>query len=118
MSAPTDPADLLDLKMMPAWVNEPARTNEYSDYKGEDERSFNRESRGPQRGRDARPRGPKREQGPGDRRRDQRRPDSRRTPERREDDRRPAREAPPALPQVAVRDRHLHDRQPPTHGRP
>ena len=101
MSQPTTPADLLDLKMMPAWVNEPTRTTDYSDYQGEDERSFDREGRGSQRTRESRPRGPKRDQREGGRRPEQRRPDSRR-PERR-DDQRPPREAPPPLPQVAVR---------------
>ena len=34
MSEDSTPADLLDLKMMPAWVNEPARTNDYADHHG------------------------------------------------------------------------------------
>ena len=62
MPAPTTPADLLDLKMMPAWVNEPAQPNDYSHYQGEEAQSFRRDNRGPQRGReqrDPRPRGPK-----------------------------------------------------------
>src|SRR4051795_10876755 len=101
MSAPSEPADLLDLKMMPAWVNEPPRTNDYANYQGEDERSFEREGRRPPRSRDSRPRGPKRDQREGGRRPEQRRPDSRRAERR--DDRRPPREAPPPPPQVAVR---------------
>lgn len=114
MSAPTESSDLLDLKMMPAWVNEPARANEYADFEGEDARSFEHRGRGPQRDRDARPRRP---QGRDDRRggtqpRDrnkrpeQRRPgagDRRDSGPRRSDDRRPPREAPPPLPQVGVR---------------
>jgi hypothetical protein len=36
MSGPTTPADLLDLKLMPAWVNEPAQATDYSNYEGED----------------------------------------------------------------------------------
>ena len=60
MSAPTTPADLLDLKMMPAWVNEPAGTNEYADHSGEDDRPlFERRGPRPDRGRDQRPRGRK-----------------------------------------------------------
>ena len=34
---PTPPPDLLDLKMMPAWVNEPARKSDYADFEGEEE---------------------------------------------------------------------------------
>lgn len=56
MSEPTTPADLLDLKLMPAWVNEPARTNEYADYEAAEERPFDREGRRPMRGRESRPR--------------------------------------------------------------
>ena len=107
MSAPTKPPDLLDLKMMPAWVNEPARTHDYANYEGETERpSFPREGRGPQRGRDQRPRGPKREgRDPREssRRPGPRRPDNR--PTERRDDRRPPAPAPQpmVLPDVAVR---------------
>lgn len=100
---PTDPPDLLDLKMMPAWVNEPAQAKDYSAYQGEDERSFDRGGRGPQRGReggrdrDARRPGRKREHREGDQRSGPRRPEGRR------DERRAPREAPPPLPQVEVR---------------
>ena len=97
MSAPTPPADLLDLKMMPAWVNEPARTNDYADFKGEEERSFEREGRGPRRGGEQRARSPK----PRERRDDRKRPEGRR-PERRMESQ-PPREAPAPLPQAAVR---------------
>jgi hypothetical protein len=48
MPSPTTPEDLLDLKLLPAWVNEPARVNEYSHFEGEEERSFDRS--GPRRG--------------------------------------------------------------------
>ncbi|MBA2622176.1 MAG: hypothetical protein H0U88_00960 [Chthoniobacterales bacterium] len=101
MSAPTTPADLLDLKLMPAWVNEPARTNDYADYKGEDERSYDRGGRGRQQERDSRPRPPKsREQRDrGKRPEQQRRPEQ---PERSFEAERP-REAEVPLPQVAVR---------------
>jgi hypothetical protein len=37
-SAPVEPADLLDLKLLPAWVKEPADTGNYEHYAGEDER--------------------------------------------------------------------------------
>ena len=105
MSELNPPADLLDLKMMPAWVNEPAQTKDYSNYQGEDERSFDRGGRGPQRGRDdARPRGPRRDTREGGKRPGPRRPDARRPEGRdRRDEQRPPREAPPPLPQVEVR---------------
>ncbi len=96
MSTPTTPADLLDLKMMPAWVSEPARTNDYADFEGEEQMPFERRSSRPPRDRDSRPRGPKsREQRERAPRQDARRAD-RRPPER------AAREYAP-LPQVNVR---------------
>ena len=50
MPESTTPADLLDLKMMPAWVNEPAHAKDYSQYQGEEEPPpFDRGGRGPQR---------------------------------------------------------------------
>ena len=119
MSAPTTPADLLDLKLMPAWVNEPAGTNEYADHSGEDDRPlFERRGPRPERGRDQRPGGRKPGGGNRDGRRDARdnrgRPDNRgprddRRPREggrpqvgpRRDDRPPREMAP--LPQVAVR---------------
>ena len=37
MSAPSvDPADLLDLKLMPAWVKEPSTREDYAEFEGED----------------------------------------------------------------------------------
>jgi len=83
--------------MMPAWVNEPARPNEFADYKGEEESGFERRRSGPPRDRDSRPRRP----GSREQRDRGKRPESRR-PEARREDRAP-REAPVALPQVAVR---------------
>src|SRR5215203_4342296 len=100
MSAPTTPADLLDLKLMPSWVNEPARKNDYADYHGAEERSFDRPNRRPQRDRDSRLRPPKKRE-----QRDRsRRPETRR-PERAERSfaTAPPRSAPVPLPQVAVR---------------
>ncbi|MEP6809146.1 MAG: hypothetical protein ABI992_02805, partial [Chthoniobacterales bacterium] len=102
MSEPSTPPDLLDLKMMPAWVSEAAPAKDYSDYQGEDERSFERGGGGGQRGREMRPRGPKRDsRESGSRRPGPRRPEARQ-PERREEPREP-RAAPPPLPQVDVR---------------
>jgi hypothetical protein len=36
MSASAQPPDLLDLKLMPAWVKEPSAAHDYSNFKGED----------------------------------------------------------------------------------
>jgi len=48
MSAPSvDPADLLDLKFMPAWVKEPSARDDYADYEGEEPAT--RPDRAPQR---------------------------------------------------------------------
>ena len=48
MSAPpVEPADLLDLKLLPAWVKEPRATNHYDHYAGEDAHA---EQRGRDRG--------------------------------------------------------------------
>jgi hypothetical protein len=60
MSAPSiDPGDLLDLKLMPAWVKEPSGREDYAHYKGEElpERAAGpRRPRGTERsGRDNRP---------------------------------------------------------------
>jgi len=52
MASETTPVDLLDLKLLPAWVNEPARPNDYANFEGEsDDSSPHRGSRSP-RGRD------------------------------------------------------------------
>ena len=47
MSSPTTTEDLLDLKLLPAWVNEPVRANEYSHFEGEDPGSDERGGRRP-----------------------------------------------------------------------
>ncbi len=108
MASPTETPDLLDLKLMPAWVNEPARANEYADFEGEDYAPMDRDRRGG--GGDSRSRRPKsrdpRSSGPRDPRAGGKRPESRGP--RREgpgprDDRRPPREAPLPLPEVGVR---------------
>lgn len=41
-SAPVEPADLLDLKLLPAWVKEPAEAKNYEHYTGEEERGRSR----------------------------------------------------------------------------
>ncbi|HEX7517352.1 MAG TPA: hypothetical protein VF345_08715 [Chthoniobacterales bacterium] len=67
MSSPTTTEDLLDLKLLPAWVNEPASPNDYANFEGEDPGSDERGGRRPpqrsrERGRRAppsrEPRGP------------------------------------------------------------
>ena len=74
MSAPARSSDLLDLKLLPAWVNEPSRANEYSNFEGEEARAEPPRSPGRSRAarrRDEPPRrGPRRERrqaGRGDR---------------------------------------------------
>ncbi|HEY2615410.1 MAG TPA: hypothetical protein VGI42_06845 [Chthoniobacterales bacterium] len=57
MSSPTTPAELLDLKFLPAWVNEPIRPNDYANFEGEDPRAFERKDSRPNRGRDRERRG-------------------------------------------------------------
>jgi hypothetical protein len=99
MPSPTTPEDLLDLKLLPSWVNEPARPNTYANFEGEDPRDFergsarsdrgrdrnrgrggpkSREQRGPQ-SRDQPPRGPRSDRGRGERPRENHR--ERRPPE-------------------------------------
>ena len=90
MASPTTPPpDLLDLKLLPAWVKEPPQPNAYADFAGEEDRPERRQDR---HGRPP-PRGPK-SRGPKDRH--ERKP---RVPQRR--DHRPAPVAAP--PPVSVR---------------
>jgi hypothetical protein len=49
MSAPTPHEDLLDLKLLPSWANEPSRPNEYADFEGEDADSTRQRSDRPRR---------------------------------------------------------------------
>ena len=59
MPSPTPTEDLLDLRMLPAWANEPARPNDYANFAGEDTepggrrhdrpRNRERERRGPRK---------------------------------------------------------------------
>ena len=59
MGSPTTPEDLLDLKLLPAWVNEPARPNDYANFEGEEPGAYERRSDRPQsRNRDRDRRGP------------------------------------------------------------
>jgi len=76
-SSPVEAADLLDLKLLPAWVNEPSRPNEYSQYEGEDERSFERGGQRPGRGGDRERRGPRSRDARGPQSREARGPQSR-----------------------------------------
>jgi hypothetical protein len=45
MSAPDAPADLLDLKLLPAWVKEPPGGNDYSTFEGEELETMDRGER-------------------------------------------------------------------------
>jgi len=81
MGSPTTPEDLLDLKLLPAWVNEPARPNDYADFEGEEPGAFERRS--------DRPRSRNR-----DRDRDRRGPQSREPRARQARDQRPRRPRP------------------------
>ncbi len=63
MASPAPTEDLLDLRMLPAWANEPTRPNEYADFAGDDT--------DPTRQRSDRPRRPPRD------RQDRRRPPDR-----------------------------------------
>src|SRR6266404_2592817 len=85
MSSPTTPEDLLDLKLLPAWVNEPARPNDYANYEGEDPGSDERGGRRPRaHSRDRDRRGPQPRESRGPQSREQRsrgpRPDRRGPP--------------------------------------
>ncbi|MEY2560322.1 MAG: hypothetical protein QOG51_737 [Verrucomicrobiota bacterium] len=93
MPSPSTAVDLLDLKMLPAWVNEPARPNDYADFQGEEVDSHERRSPRPNRSRDRdrdrrgpqsreqRPRRPQPDRGSGGRP-DQHRPERRENRER------------------------------------
>src|SRR5438067_2721854 len=58
MASPTPTEDLLDLKMLPAWANEPTRANDYANFEGEDADAGQRRSDRP-RNRDHDRRGPR-----------------------------------------------------------
>jgi hypothetical protein len=59
MSASDAPADLLDLKLLPAWVKEPAGVNDYSTFEGEEIDAFGRDERRPRRAPDRKRSGPR-----------------------------------------------------------
>ena len=61
MASPdTSPPDLLDLKLLPAWVKEPTQPNAYADFAGEEDRPPRRQDRHERRPpRAAKPRRPK-----------------------------------------------------------
>src|SRR5437867_8946981 len=51
MTSPTiETVDLLDLKLLPAWVKEPAEARSYAHYSGEEETGLRKAGHGPQRG--------------------------------------------------------------------
>ncbi|HEX4631735.1 MAG TPA: hypothetical protein VH188_12305 [Chthoniobacterales bacterium] len=58
MPSPPPTDDLLDLRMLPAWVNEPARPNDYSNFEGEEAEPAGRRPDRP-RNRDRERRGPR-----------------------------------------------------------
>src|SRR5437879_2762775 len=109
MSSPTTPEDLLDLKLLPAWVNEPARPNDYANYEGEDPGSDERGGRRPRaHSRDRDRRGPQPRESRGPQSREQRsrgpRPDRRGPPrpEKNHRGRDESRERPPPVQPIAV----------------
>lgn len=113
MSSPTTTEDLLDLKLLPSWVNEPARPNDYANFEGEDPGSEERGGRRPrERGRDRDRRSPQSREprGPQSREQRARRPGpgrpgpARRDESRGRDDRR---EREPVAPPLAVTVRFL-----------
>jgi hypothetical protein len=60
MASPNTTEDLLDLKMLPAWANEPARANDYANFEGEDADAGQRRSDRPRnRNRDRDQRSPR-----------------------------------------------------------
>ncbi|MEY2547441.1 MAG: hypothetical protein QOD64_23, partial [Verrucomicrobiota bacterium] len=88
MPSPTPTEDLLDLRMLPAWANEPARPNDYANFEGEDADSGGRRHDRPRnRDRDRDRRGPRKPDRPSERpnrdNRSRRPPDARREQERR-----------------------------------
>jgi len=97
MPSPPPTEDLLDLRMLPAWANEPARPNDYADFEGEDAEPGRRRHDRP-RNRDRERRGP-------------------RSPDRRKE--RPERDRRPPRPQDGKRDHdHPRERRPETEVEP
>jgi hypothetical protein len=95
MPSPPPTDDLLDLRMMPAWANEPARPNDYANFEGEEAEPDGRRHERP-RNRDRERRGP----GTADRRKERPGRDRDRRPPRPHDGKRdhgPARERRPEV---------------------
>ena len=95
MPSPPPTDDLLDLRMLPAWVNEPARPNDYSNFEGEEADPTGRRQDRP-RNRDRERRGPR----PADRRKERPGRDHDRRPPRAHDAKRehgPSRERRPEI---------------------
>src|SRR5476651_719553 len=109
MPPETTPADLLDLKLLPAWVNEPARPNDYANFEGEEEQSPRRSGGGPNRTRDRDRRAPRARDKGGPRSRDDRprRPRPERSEGPRENDRHREREREEPIKPIAVTVRFL-----------
>src|SRR5882724_4512693 len=99
MPSPTPTEDLLDLRMLPSWANEPARPNDYANFEGEEaDPTGRRHDRPRNRDRDRERRGP-------------------RKPERRKD--RPDRDHRPSRAQDAQRDHgQPRERRPEIHAEP
>ena len=94
MPSPPPTEDLLDLRMLPAWANEPARPNDYADFEGEQPEPAGRRGERPRhRDRDRDRRGP-------------RKPDGRKDRPDRNRDRRPARAHDGQRDHAPQRDRH------------
>src|ERR1051326_3817289 len=75
MPSPTPTDDLLDLRLLPAWANEPARPNHYADFEGEEpEPPGRRHDRQRNRNRDRDRRGPRKPERRKDRSDRERRP--------------------------------------------
>lgn len=98
MPSPTPTEDLLDLRMLPAWANEPARPNDYANFEGDEQDSGGRRPDRPRnRDRDRDRRGPRKPE----RRKDQPGRDRDRRPQRPQDatrDHGPTRERRPEIP--------------------
>jgi hypothetical protein len=99
MSTPTTPEDLLDLRLLPAWVNEPVRPSDYAHFEGEDSPIFEERKgrRSPPRGRerDRRDRPSREPRLPESREKHSRRPQSKRPGAGRRDEKQHGRERGP-----------------------
>jgi hypothetical protein len=113
MGSPDAPIDLLELKMLPAWATEPARTNDYTNFAGEETLEREGHSAPSLRERQRRPRGskmPRRDRPP----REGKRPPPRHrrreehSPQKARIDR-PRRELPPIVIRFLPQDRALNN---------